>query len=541
MQKICCFLLLVLIVGVHRPLYAQSLSADTVQQIDALFARWHIATPGAVITIARGAKIVYNRAIGLADLEHNVPNTTETIFESGSVAKQFTAAAILLLAKEGKLSLNDDIRKYVPEIPVYQKPITIQHLLNHTSGLKDWGVVGSLTGWPRTTRVYTQELALQIMSRQKSTNFVPGNEYSYSNANYSVLVSIVERVSKQTLAEFTHQRFFGPLGMARTQWRDNFREVVPHRAIAYQLSNGRYEQLMPFEHIHGHGGLLTTTTDLIRWNQLLDTHEVLGNEAAAWRITPGQLNNGTRIQYAAGVNVKNFNGFQEISHSGATAGYRAWLAYYPDKKLSIAILSNDAGFNPVAKGYEIAEVFLGKAAEPKPVAVKAVSVSKEALKRWEGTYRSIRGFDFFSMEYKGGRVESNGFALTPLHRDTLTDGRLKWALRGNNILLTNSSDTISYVRVPMYEASDTYLKTFEGFFYSTEADMTYQVESKEGNLWIHRAPHPSIELTPAFKDGFCDEDFTLYEFKKNKSGKVVAMEVSQSRALRVPFNKITNK
>ncbi len=540
-MKKFCYLLFVFMVGWSSSLAAQGLSADTVQQIDALFTRWHNGTPGAVITVARGTKIVYNRAIGLADLEHNIPNTTETIFESGSVAKQFTAAAILLLAKEGKLSLNDDIRKYVPEIPVYQKTITIQHLLNHTSGLKDWGVVGSLTGWPRTTRVYTQELALQIMSRQKSTNFVPGNEYSYSNANYSMLVTIVERVAKQSLATFTHQRFFEPLGMKNTQWRNNFREVVPNRAVAYQRSNGQYEQLMPFEHIHGHGGLLTTTTDLIRWNQLLETQEILGDEAAAWRTTPGQLNNGTRIQYAAGLNVRSHNGFKEISHSGATAGYRAWLAYYPDKKLSVALLSNDAGFNPVAKGYEIAAVFLGEEANPKPVAAKAVLLSEQELKRWAGVYRSIRGFDFFSMEYKNGHIESNGYALTPLHRDTLTDGRLKWIWSANRILVNNSTDTTSYVRVPIYETSDTYLKAFEGLFHSTEADMTYHVESKEGNLWIHRAPHPSIELKPVFEDGFRDEDFTLYEFRKNKSGKVVSMEVSQSRALRVPFNKMTYK
>lgn len=249
---------------------------DTVKQLDALFSRWNNATPGAAIAIQRGENLIYNKAFGLSDLEHNVPNTPETIFESGSVAKQFTAAAILMLAVDGQLNLQDDIRKFIPELPVYDAPITIQHLLNHTSGLKDWGSVGALTGWPRTTRVYTQALALDIMSKQTSLNFKPGSKYSYSNSNYSLLATIVERVSKKSLAQFTDSVFFKPLGMHHTQWRDNFREVVPDRAIAYSGHENNYQQLMPFENIHGHGGLLTTTGDLLKWNKLLETKTIVG-------------------------------------------------------------------------------------------------------------------------------------------------------------------------------------------------------------------------------------------------------------------------
>lgn len=342
------------------PVFAQPI--DTISRIDQLFSSWNNSTPGGSVLVARGNKIVYHKAYGLASLELNVPNTTETIFEAGSVSKQFTAYSILLLEKEGKLKLTDDVRKYVPELPVYEVPITIQMLLNHTSGLKDWGSIGGLSGWPRTTRVYTLDLALQIMSRQKTTNFKPGNEYSYSNSNYSLLVIIVERLSKQSLEDFTTERLFKPLGMSHTRWRSNFRDVVPNRSQAYGKNEGEYELVMPFENIHGHGGLLTTTGDLLKWNQLLEVHDGLYNK----RTERGKLNDGSNISYAAGIQHGDVNGVAEIAHSGATAGYRAWLAYYPSKKISVVLLSNDGSFGPVTVGKKVAEVFLGS---PKPADV----------------------------------------------------------------------------------------------------------------------------------------------------------------------------
>lgn len=336
---------------------ASSQAIDTLSQIDKLFSSWNNATPGGSILVARGEKVLYRKAFGLADLEHNVPNTVSTIFEAGSVSKQFTAYSILLLDSEGKIRLSDDVRKYIPELPVYQKVITIQMLINHTSGLKDWGSIGSLTGWPRGTRDYTLPLALHIICKQKSTNFIPGDEYSYSNSNYTLMVEIVQRVTKQSLEDFTRERLFKPLGMNSTRWRSNFRDVIPGRAQAYSKTENGYELEMPFEHIYGHGGLLTTTSDLLIWNQLLEKHDALYDK----RIQRGLLNNGSDLSYAAGIQHGDVNGVAEIGHSGATAGYRAWLAYYPQKKLSIILLSNEANFAPVEAGHQIAEIYFGSA------------------------------------------------------------------------------------------------------------------------------------------------------------------------------------
>lgn len=339
---------------------AVSQPIDTVAQIDKLFSSWNNATPGGSVLVARGENILYHKAFGLANLESNVPNTINTIFEAGSVSKQFTAYSILLLESEGKLKLSDDVRKYIPELPVYEAPVTIQHCLNHTSGLKDWGSVAAISGWPRTTKVYTLELALQIMERQKSTNFRPGDEYSYSNSNYSLLVAIIEKVSKQRLEDFTKERIFKPLGMNDTRWRSNFKEIVRNRAQSYDGRHGKFELLMPFENTYGHGGLLTTTGDLLKWNQLLEKHDAIYNK----RIERGKLNNGTSISYAAGLQHGEVNRIAEIAHSGATAGYRAWLAYYPGRKLSVVLLSNDGEFAPFSVGHEIAEIYFGAVEDP---------------------------------------------------------------------------------------------------------------------------------------------------------------------------------
>jgi CubicO group peptidase (beta-lactamase class C family) len=511
---------------------------DTLSRLDQLFSRWNNATPGVAIAIQRGDRIIYNKAFGLADLEHNVPNTTETIFESGSVAKQFTATSILMLVAAGKLNLQDDVRKFVPELPVYEAPITIQHLLNHTSGLKDWGSVGSLSGWPRTSRIYTQDLALQIMSRQKSLNFKPGAQYSYSNSNYSLLVTIVERVSKKTLAQFTDSVFFKPLGMAHTQWRDNFRTVVPHRAIAYTGRENNYLQLMPFEHVHGHGGLLTTTGDLLKWNKLLETKQIVGEKVAAWRIQRGRLNDGTEISYAAGLFIGEVNGFTEISHSGATAGYRAWLACYPQKKLSVAILSNDASFRNVPS--QVAEIFLGKEVvarsnEPNHF----VELNEAEMKSWAGYYKSVTDADVFSIDYRDQAVFSNHHALKILHKDTLYLDHLYWIrTSSNDLILKTPGESRKYVRVQAPDVRKETLQSLAGTYVSEEAEATYHIKFENDALKVHLLPWPPQPLTPTHLLGFRDEEDKAYEFIRDKKGKVVGLEVSTGRALRVPFRKV---
>lgn len=242
--------------------------------IDAIFRAYSAATPwcGVAVDAPNGREW---RAYGTADLEHAAPLDTATISEAGSVSKQFTAASIALLALDGKLSLDDDVHRYVPESPDSGARRTIRHLPNHTSGLRDWGSVSGIIGWPRETRVYTNDLALDIIRRQRALNSAPSAYYSYTNSGFSLLAIIVGRVSGMPLARFTRERRFVALGMTHTSWRDDFRRVVPHRAIAYSArpdaAGGGLSQEMPCEDTCGHGGLLTTPGDLLRWTANLAT------------------------------------------------------------------------------------------------------------------------------------------------------------------------------------------------------------------------------------------------------------------------------
>ena len=208
-----------------------------------------MTTPGCAVGVAVDGKPVLTKGYGMADLEHGVKNDADTIFEAGSVSKQFTAAAILLLAKEGKLSLDDPTRKYIPELPDYGTPLTIRHMMHHMSGLRDWGSVESIAGWPRTSREYTHDHVLDIVSRQKALNFPPGAQYSYSNTGFNLAAIIVSRVSGMPFPEFTKQRIFAPLGMTHTSWRDDHTRIVPGRSIAYEVTNGEFHTLMPFENV----------------------------------------------------------------------------------------------------------------------------------------------------------------------------------------------------------------------------------------------------------------------------------------------------
>jgi CubicO group peptidase (beta-lactamase class C family) len=329
--------------------------------VDATFARWTATTPGCAVGVGVNGKPVLERAYGMADLERGVANAPDTIFEAGSVSKQFTAAAVLLVARDGKLSIDDPVRKYVPEVPDYGMPLTIRHMLTHTSGLRDWGSIEAIAGWPRGTRAYTHAHVLEIVSRQKALNFTPGTNWSYSNTGYNLAAIIVSRVSGQPFADFTRDRIFKPLGMTRTSWRDDYTRIVRHRAIAYASQADGYHEDMPFENVHGNGGLLTTVGDLLRWNENFVTPLVGDAAFLAEEQTPGRFTDGRAHDYALGLYVGSYRGVREVSHSGSTAGYRAFLTRFPAQHVSVAVLCNAGGANPTQYAHAVADAYLGAA------------------------------------------------------------------------------------------------------------------------------------------------------------------------------------
>ena len=319
---------------------------DTIRKIEAIFSKYQPDHPGCMLSISRNGQLIYSKAWGLADMERNVPLTTNSITEAGSVSKQFTAASILLLEQQGKLSINDDVRKFIPELPDYGSPIPIRYLLHHASGIRDWGAVAAIAGWPRGTKAYTNDDALDIIIHQKALNHSPNEEFLYSNSNYTLLTIVVQRVSGMSLADFTRKYIFEPAGMTHTQWRDNYKRIVPGRVIAYSKnSDSLYEINMPNENAHGHGGLLTTTEDLLKWNEYYGSGKPGGAAFLSKQLATEDLNNGKPNKYGAGLFIGTLWGYDRIFHDGATAGYRALLENFPQLHLNIAFLSNTAEFN----------------------------------------------------------------------------------------------------------------------------------------------------------------------------------------------------
>jgi CubicO group peptidase (beta-lactamase class C family) len=297
---------------------AQSALATSQPKVDAIFKRFTPSTPGCAVGADVKGQPVIRHAYGSADLEHDIPITTDTIFEAGSVSKQFTAAAVVLLARAGKLSLDDEVRKYVPELPDFGAPLTIRQMLHHTSGLRDWGNLAGLAGWPRTTRVHTHAHVLDLLSHQHGLNFPPGTRWSYTNSGYNLAAIIVSRVSGMPFPEYTKAAIFDPLGMKDTSWRDDYTRIVKRRAMAYSDRQGTFTLNMPFENVYGNGGLLTTVGDLLKWNTNFTGH-VVGDSAFVDELQQRATLPGERThEYALGLYVDTYKSVREIDHSGAT-------------------------------------------------------------------------------------------------------------------------------------------------------------------------------------------------------------------------------
>lgn len=516
-------------------------------RVDEVFARWNSRqSPGCAVAVGMAGGEKLSRAYGMADMEHDVPISPDTVFEAGSVAKQFTAAAVVLLAQSGRLSLDDDVRKHVPEVPDYGTPITIRHLFTHTSGLRDWGTVVDAAGWPRTTRIHTHAHALDVIGRQRSLNYTPGAEYSYTNSGYTLLAIIAERVSGQSLNAFSKQHIFEPLGMTSTEWRDDFTRIVKRRATAFTTDReGAFRMLMPFENVYGNGGLLTTVGDLLRWTDNLEHGRVGGAAFIEEMHRQARLNDGREIAYASGLMVGTYRGLREVSHGGATAGYRAFLTRFPEERVSVAVLCNVTSVNAEALAHRTADVFLAgakPAAEPPPVA----RPSADRLTALSGLYRNQRTLDPLRLEAVGGTLRMGGTTeLLPVPATVFATGngdRMVFTVddlgRPTGMrLLAVDGDAIAFEPVSAVSPSPEELRQYEGRFHSDEADATYTLTVANGRLELRLRPHIVQPLVPAYADAFTTPSGRLVRFLRGPSGDIAEMSFGMGRVRDLRFTR----
>ncbi len=535
-------------------------AASLAARVDAIFAAWTTDhTPGGAVAIYKDGKVVYAKGYGMADLERNVPITSKTVFDIGSTSKQFTAACIHMLAREGKLSLDDDIRKHLPEIPAYDAPITIRHLLYHTSGLRDYLTIMALAGMSERND-YSDRQVLDIIARQRALNFKPGEEHLYSNTGYYLLGEIVRRASGTSLRRYADERIFKPLGMTNTRFNDDTSDIVKNRAIGYSPNqDGGFRTDMSIFHVVGDGAVQTSVEDLALWDRnFYDSKLTGGPELIAAMLVPAKLNNGETLDYASGLRVAPYRGLREISHGGAWVGYRAQMLRFPDERVGVVVLSNSGPVDTTDLAHKVADIYLeGKfpkpavtaaepASGPAPAAAPAVELSAKALEARVGLYRDVRDVRYRRLILDGGKlIYSRGAGnvsspLAPLAEDRF---RMEGATVATEVsfpapaagarqrmVVTSVDGTVAtFERVEPASPTADDLAAYAGDYASDELDAVVRVTSKDGKLTI-RLPNdddsPPLEAT--MKDEFTVGGLTV-TFTRDAAGKVTGLALGAGR------------
>ncbi len=535
--------------------YHASSQSKTMEQLktDSVFSKWDSPTsPGCALGVVKDGAFIYKRGYGMANLENNIPISPTSVFDIGSTSKQFAATSIVLLAQKGKLSIDDEVKKYIPELPDYGKPITIRHILTHTSGLRDYPSLMELAGYQLETATGRQE-ALDIISKQKALNFNPGDEWLYSNTGFFLASVIVERVSGQTLNQFAIENIFAPLGMKNTIFLDDHTLIIQNRAVGYEpRESGGFRTSMSNWEQTGDGAVQTSVEDLKLWDDNFYNPKVGGPALIQALTTVGKLNNGESVDYGLGLSVAKYKGLDRVSHGGAWAGYRAELARFPKEKLSIICLCNAGPLNPSGLAMQVADIYLAdKIEKPKKEVINAKNTFKikpTELARYTGSFRRPADEFVRKTEVKEGKLfyvrePGNETALEPVAKDRfkLEDGAFlqftsdaKGTISGFDLIGFGKPSHLELF-VP-FVPSTAALKEYEGNFYSAELDVTFGslVQADQVNMKTDRMT--VRPLTAVVKDSFRCSLGTI-KFIRDASGNVKGFTLSQGRAQGIVFEK----
>lgn len=494
--------------------FPQNLTPAEQTSVDAVFAQYaKPASPGCALGVYRNGGIAYAKGYGFANLENEVPITSRTVFDIGSTSKQFTAFAILLLEQQGKLSLEDDVRKFIPELPDYGKPITLRHLITHTSGIRDYTGLFEFAGVPEQNLTTDQD-ALDLIVRQKHTNFAPGEEWDYSNSGFFLLSQVVKRVSGKRIRDFSQENIFKPLGMSSTQIFDWYGLVIPRRATGYSYDSDRKAYAVEMSNFEqaGDGSVQTSIEDLLRWDENFYTAKLGGANLLARMQTVGKLNNGQPHGYAAGLFISKYRGLPIVRHGGAWAGYRAELLRFTQQHTSVAVLCNLAQSNPSRLADQVADVVLASALAPKAEAVaseaKLVKVAEDWMRARVGWYRN-QDHQYRQIVFKDGKLFTGrrvAVELVPVSENTFRQ-------KGSEITFTFGDDGGMNVQAPGLPATPfSHVKVapprdltqFAGSYFSAELQTTWDFRVKGDKLTVYakRLLDPAEPLDVAGEDTF---------------------------------------
>ncbi|HSC30012.1 MAG TPA: serine hydrolase domain-containing protein [Vicinamibacterales bacterium] len=523
-------------------------------QIDEIFKAFDSRTSsGCAVAAYQDDRIVLRRAYGMANLDHDVPLTPASVFHVASVSKQFTAAAILLLAQDGKLSIDDDVRKYIPELPDLGERITIRHLAHHTSGIRDqWSLLG-LAGWRYSRDLITDDDVLSLLSRQKALNFRPGERHLYSNSGYTLMALIVSRVSGKSFREFTTERIFQPLGMVNTHFRDNFREIVRNQAYGYTREGDVVRLSVTNFDTAGATSLLTTVEDLVRWHANFDDPKVGGRAMIAGLLERGVLNDGRTIDYAFGISHGTYRGLPTVGHGGSDAGYRSAYLRFPGQRFGVAALCNLASANPTELSRRVADVFLAGRLRPQAAEVPADDAPESPvpaadLGRFAGLYWNEVEAAARRFVVEDGRLHAllgnQRHAMKPLGEGRFvlsSEPRAQVAFEAGGpdgpprvtITAPGGSGEV-FVRAEPFSPTAAQLAEFAGAYRSEEIEVVYRIALDEGALSLERLKSRPARLQPIVKDTFTSQPGTI-RFLRNASGVVTGFDLEAGRVRQVRF------
>lgn len=540
------------------PNRSATLAASLEQRVDSVFRRVISPDgPGCAVGVYRNGAVVLTKGYGLASIEDGRPITPRTTFDLGSVSKQFTGLAVLLLEQQGKLSSRDDVRRWISELPDYGNPIRVRDLLEHTSGLRDYQALEVLAGRP----VRTMAEFLGLMAAQRTLNFAPGTRHEYSHSDYMMLAIVVERVTGEPFGEFLERAVLRPIGMQDAFVSDERVHSGTHRALGHvgRLPL-RARAEFPNSRTFGGVNLYVSVQDLAYWDRNFDEPKIGGPSAVARMTTLPVLANGDTIPYAYGLRLGHYRGLRTIERGGSPDGTRTYMIRFPERRLGVAALCNANDLEPWTLAKSVADLYLRDALQPSPQRAPApapVNVSSEELTRYAGVYRPpAEPWNLVPVEVRNGVLgelvfddvrDDTVYVMTPAG-----NGRFfELGLTGNVGLYTfrpaadgnpwqleiswNGGPIQTLVRIPdseVWRPSAAALAEYEGIWFSHELDASWRLDARRGGLLLRRIGQPNSTLWPVKPDlfvrGFRSSELLTaqIQFHRDVAGKLTHLTVS---------------
>ena len=524
------------------------------EKMDKLFDFWNrLDQPGFAAVVVKDSRVVYQKVFGLACQEHGVAITPKTVFNIATGAEPFVGLAVAMLEKQGKLSLDDDVRKYIPEVPDFGTPVKLRHLLHQTSGLRDWPAVLQLTG--RDTEEVTLDRVLKIVKAQKKLAFSPGERFQNSNTNYDLLAETIKRASGRPFSDWAWENVFKPLKMTRTQFRDNYRSIFDDQAFTYNFTRREYLKGIDNLSLVGSHSLFTSIADLAKWLLNFETGQVGGPDIFAKIFTAGRLNNGQSSGFGYGLNVKAGPGRRQVSQTGSWAGSGSALAYFPDQKFGFVVLAN-WDYTPV-EGFvqDIIDIYLPTVVEPvkkipPAVAKKAVKVSPEKLDSYVGDFRIAPG-QTFAISRTGDQlsITASGrkFPLTALSETefllAIADARIVFQKNKEGkiqqFVWKQGGDEQIAPRVVLVKPTPGELQEFAGAYFNDELNLRCAVELRGDTLIVNAPGQNDIRLAPDEKDHFAanSQAFPMMIFQRDGQNRVTGFIIDSDPVRDLVFKK----